>query len=875
MLKKIIGVFVGVFFLVLGAVVAIPFLFKDEINAMIKEQINKELLADVEYSSYDLSILRSFPDLYFTLNDLSVVGRGVFEGDTLAAVDKLGLSLELMKLVRSEELLINALYIEHPTILAYQLVTEEGDTLRNYDVLPTTEDEVAQSDLIDIVANEVRLVKANVYYKDFIGGTEFIAKNMNLQAAIEYKDDVADMLVSSKIDGISYSDGSMTYLNDVALDAELGLYADLAKDSFFLRDNVLALNDLKLYADGFVSMPEEGKTRMDLSFSADQSSFKELLSIIPAAYLKDYESLQANGLFTLNGLVKGELTDQTYPAFDVSLNIADGELQYPDLPKGIENINLDARIYNASSDYRQMNLDVPKAKFVLDNEPVELSLYAKQLLLDPWLDLKVKGDLDLSKVPSYYPLEGVNELNGQLHADLQFKGLLSNVENERFDQVDFAGDLAMKQLRVDAEDLPMAVNVDELDLQFNPAYGDLKAKNLRIGESDFQLDGQVENMINYLFADGTVKGNLDIQSQYINLNELIGEDESEDETTSTATKVPANIEFTSSLTAKEVYYDGLKMSNVGGKLKVEDEVLSLQNLSANMLGGSAQINGSYATKNTEKPVMNLAYKVNKFDIKQTFEQLNTVQAIAPIAKYLTGSFSTDMELSSFLNNDMSLDLSALSGLGEVRIPYATFNDLPIFQKVSETVKLPAFDKPTLNNAWTILKFEDGKVNVEPFEVKMKDVTMQLVGSNGFDKSIDYQIKLNVPSDKFGGAAGLANDFLAKQNIPLLNLSVPQSLTFHLNVGGMMNAPTVSIAKVTADQSDKGVKEQLKENLQNQLDNAKEQAKEEVDKVKENIQNQVDDAKDKAKEEAQKEVDKVKEDIKENIKDKFKGKGFGW
>lgn len=875
MLKKIIAVFIGLFFLLIGAVVAIPFLFKDEINAMIKEQINKELLADVDYSSYDLSIVKSFPDLYFTLNDLSVVGRGVFEGDTLAEVDEVGISLELMKFLRSEELLINALYIEHPKVLAYQLVTEEGDTLRNYDILPTTENEVAQSDLIDIVANEVTLVQANIYYMDFISGTEFIAKNMNLQAAIEYKEDIADMLVESSVEGLSFSDGSMSYLSDVALNAALGIYADLERDSFFLRDNELSLNALKLYADGFVSMPEDDLTRMDLSFSADQSSFKELLSIIPPAYLKDYESLKADGLFTLKGMVKGDMQGDAYPAFDINLNVANGNIQYPDLPMGIEKINLDARFYNASSDYRQMSLDLPQASFVIDNEPITLSLYAKQLLLDPWLDMKVKGDLDLSKVPSYYPLEGVKEIAGQLHADLSFKGLLSHVENEKFDQVDFKGDLAMSQVKIDAEDLPMPVEVEQIDIAFTPAYGDLQAKNLQVGQSDFQLDGKLENMINYVFADGTLKGNLDIQSNSINLDELIGEDESEESTASTATKVPANIAFTSSLNANEVFYDGLKMSNVKGQLKVEDEVLNLQNLSANMLGGSAQINGSYATKNTDKPSMDLAYKINKFDIKQTFEQLNTVQAIAPLGKYLTGSFSTDMALSSLLNNDMSLDLSALSGLGEVRIPYATFNDLPMFQKVSEVVKLPAFDKPSLNDAWTVLKFEDGKVNVEPFEVKMKDLKMQIVGSNGFDQSIDYQIKLNVPSDKFGGAATLANDFLAKQNIPLLNLAVPQSLTFHLNVGGMLTEPKVTIAKVTADQSDKGVKDQLKENLQNQLNDVKEQAKEEVDKVKENVQEQVEDAKDKAKEEAQKEVDKVKEDIKENIKDKFKGKGFGW
>jgi hypothetical protein len=376
-----------------------------------------------------------------------------------------------------------------------------------------------------------------------------------------------------------------------------------------------------------------------------------------------------------------------------------------------------------------------------------------------------------------------------------------------------------------------------------------------------------------VLADGTAKGNLNIVSNSINLDQLMGDESQESSETSTATKVPSNLDFTTSLKANKVYYDGLEMNNVDGGVQISNETLVLDKLAANMLGGSAKINGSYSTKDTDKPALTFAYDIEKFDIKQTFEYFNAVKAIAPMAKYLTGNFSTDMSLNSFLNNDLSLDLAALNGLGEVRIPYATFNDLPIFQKVSEAINLPAFDKPSLNNAWTVLKFEDGKVNVEPFQIKMKDIVMDVQGSNGFDQTIDYTMKLSVPSDKFGGAASLANDFLSKQKIPIFNLAVPQQLTFHLNVGGILDNPTVSIVKVTADQGDKGIKDQIKDNVKDQLDNAKEQAKEEVEKVKEEIKGNFIGSKDKLKEDAEIEIDKAKEDLKETVKDKLKG--FGW
>jgi hypothetical protein len=78
MLKKIIIGLAVFFILAIGTIIAIPFLFKDEINAAIKEEINNSLNAKVDYGKYDLSLLRSFPNFSFQLSEFSIVGSGRF-----------------------------------------------------------------------------------------------------------------------------------------------------------------------------------------------------------------------------------------------------------------------------------------------------------------------------------------------------------------------------------------------------------------------------------------------------------------------------------------------------------------------------------------------------------------------------------------------------------------------------------------------------------------------------------------------------------------------------------------------------------------------------------------------------------------------------
>lgn len=925
MFKKFLIGFLIFFVLLVGAIVTIPFVFKDKINAKIKEQINKELLADVAYSSYDLSILRSFPDLFFTLEDLIIVGRGDFAGDTLAKVKEVGLDLELMKVIRGEELQINGILIDEANFLAYKLINEAGDTVSNYDILPPTNSESANRSLIDINVEDFVIKNSNIYFVDGSSGMEFHLKNinsvseikyinekadvksnfslgsldykdlnsgmqvffeaLNSTATIAYSEEFATLNAKSDFGALSYFDGSSQLLKTAKLVTDLNIEADLINSIYAFSNTEIAINALKIYLEGVVGFPNDQTTSIDLKFNADKSSFKELLSLIPAEYLKDYEGLKASGNFTLNGLVKGDLSDTETPTFDINLMIENGVVQYPDLPSAVENINLSLNVKNTTSNIENTSVTIPQASLKVAEETVTFSLKADNVLDDPFVDLRAKGKLDLKRVPEFYPIEGVTRIGGLINAAISFKGLLSAVEKEEYGNIDFGGTLLIDDLLYDAADLPLPVSVKKMSLKFSPRDADLIADGIVLGKSDFNATGRLENIINYVLSDGTVKGSLNLTSKHINLDELLGDDTADSEvSSSTATKVPDKIDFQTQLSAAEVLYDGLLIKNIYGALAVKDERLELKKLSADMLGGTAKINGTYSTKNTEKPEIALTYDIQNFDIQQSFTYFNTAKAIAPLAKYLTGSFSTDMSLTSLLNNDLSLDFAMLKGLGKITVPYASFTELPMFNKIRETLKLPTFDKPALNNAWTILKFEDGQVKVEPFQIKMKDIVMDMEGTNSFDQTINYEVKMSVPSDKFGGAASLANDFLSKQKIPLLNLSVPQILNFHLNVSGAMTNPVVKIVKITTGDGDKGIKDQLKDQVQEQFNQVKDdltiKAKEEADKAKAQAQAEVDKAKAQAqaeaakvKQKAQEEIEKAKDDIKENVKDKIKG--FKW
>ena len=107
-------IFVGLllFLVVLVAAIALaPLLFKDKIKQALDRQLAERVAAKVEYdpANVSLSLFRSFPDLSLSIDELRVIGQDSFARDTLAYLPALRVGLDLMSVVRGEQIKIKSI----------------------------------------------------------------------------------------------------------------------------------------------------------------------------------------------------------------------------------------------------------------------------------------------------------------------------------------------------------------------------------------------------------------------------------------------------------------------------------------------------------------------------------------------------------------------------------------------------------------------------------------------------------------------------------------------------------------------------------------------------------------------------------------------
>jgi len=65
--------------LIIGALILVPYMFKDRLVDMVKENVNSSLDANVDFGDFDLTIFQNFPDFSFQVEEISLEGIGQFD----------------------------------------------------------------------------------------------------------------------------------------------------------------------------------------------------------------------------------------------------------------------------------------------------------------------------------------------------------------------------------------------------------------------------------------------------------------------------------------------------------------------------------------------------------------------------------------------------------------------------------------------------------------------------------------------------------------------------------------------------------------------------------------------------------------------------
>jgi hypothetical protein len=377
-------------------------------------------------------------------------------------------------------------------------------------------------------------------------------------------------------------------------------------------------------------------------------------------------------------------------------------------------------------------------------------------------------------------------------------------------------------------------------LDFTPQFVELTKFDAVIGKSDIQADGKIENMLQYVFKNELLKGQFNMHSKLMDLNELMTPADtakkpaSAPATASSVIAVPANIDFSLHSDIARMLYDKIEITNVAGLLHVANNTIDLSELKMNMLDGSLKMSGSYNTSNIKKPHVDFKnLDITGWDIQKTFKAFNTVQKLAPVAEHATGTFSSALSFVTDLDQTMSPLMNTLTGKGNLKTNKVVVSDFGPLSKLGDALKMDQFKKMDVSNLDISYEFRNGRVYVKPFDMNTSGITSKVEGSTGFDQTVDYSIKMLIPTANMPSQAKDAiNGAFSKLNgMAGTNVSLGDKAKVTALMGGTVTKPTVKIVPTGMEGSVKdNVKDQVKAAVGQEIDKGKAEARAKADKI---------------------------------------------
>ncbi len=773
MKKKITRISAIVLILLIALFIGLPYVIESKAGDLLKDNVNKGINGRFDFAELSMSLYSDFPYTRIRLSEVSLINSKPFEGDTLFSAAAIELKMGISEFFESAE---DPIEIEELQIISALLSLKiDSSEVGNYNISRSGPDNATAgtdepSPVLSIGSYKIN--NTRISYLDNASGYYLELDSLNHEGSGDLSEAVSRL--KTKTNGVvSFKMDDNTYLERNRLVLESMIEIDLENNRYSFKDGQAVINRLPVLLNGSLKVQEEGQ-QLDLTFKTISSDFKNFLALIPEKYSRDISQLQTRGSFDLEGNISGLLSDETIPQFDIQLTARDASFKYPDLPKSVDNINLDLVLKNETGLLENTTIEIVNTSFRIDQDRFQLDALISQLTGNTGVKSRLKGSIDLGNLAQAYPVPSSLDMQGLLRGELSSAFRLSDIENNNYKKIELDGTIDISGLNYAFEALPHPLKIHTMHAALNPKTIEIEEVAGITGSTDFSANGELRNALGYIFSNEVLRGNFEMRSNSFVVSDFVQEDSKSSESEGEESfEVPTQLDLNLNAIVGKAIYDNIVLYDLAGNLRIKDEVITFKEISSRMLDGRVIFDGMLSSRDGI-PSFEMALDMSRLNIAKTFEKMEVMKLLGPAASALEGRWNSKMSLSGNLTEQLDLDMNSLSGNMVAEVLTATVNaqKTPVTNLLNTRLNFIDLDKLDLSGLKTSLSFDEGQVRVKPFTLRYEDVAIEFSGGHSFANTLDYQLTFDVPAKYMGEdvnrlLASIEDDSLEDITVPVI------------------------------------------------------------------------------------------------------------
>ena len=356
------------------------------------------------------------------------------------------------------------------------------------------------------------------------------------------------------------------------------------------------------------------------------------------------------------------------------------------------------------------------------------------------------------------------------------------------------GYIQFGQLQSFSKNFPLQIKMYDTKLGLKNNLLILNNANVRIGESDALVSGNIKTSnLNHQTTNNFIQGNLDIKSNYLNLNELKKallyklnhqpkiatnmneqllnlenlenslntlEEKKLSAVKDQLLKVPTNCDLSISLNADKIDFRKIKMQNVDGEIRLKDEK-ALVDFSTRTNMGDIFGNLTYKFYSNRKADVFLNFRTNRIHVGELTNAFPEIQTLFPLLKDMNGVLDTKIISYFPLNSNVEIDLSSLYATCSLKGDKMVLLTNDIYHQIAQKLRFKDKKKNVIEHMDVDFIVKDRNIDVFPFVLDIDRCKFVVGGQHNMDMNFSYHIdvlKSYIPIDFGVNLKGKPGDF---------------------------------------------------------------------------------------------------------------------
>lgn len=731
---------------------------KKEILSSILTQLNKNLNGQITAGSMEPTLLKSFPGVSVSLNDVLLRDSlwAQHKHDLLKAKD-INVSLNVLSLIVGN-VNISRIAINDAAVYIYTDSTGYSNT-SIFKSKPKTEDKKSSP---KSAALEVGKIDFNHVSLILDNKKRFKLFNFNIdqiQGRMQYPDSgwTGKIKLKTQVNNFAFNTGKGSFLKDKSLEGTLSAHYSRELDAVILDPEILNIGGHPFKIGAKIDLD---KSAFAISIAVDKILFRDVALLLSPNISSKLLKFGIEKPIDIRGNIiddgSGKYGD---PLIRVGIKVRDNILS---IPAG--------KLTAANFDGSFTNQDTAKGIIGDENSVIKFrNLTAKYfnapIRIDTFTVNNLARPIATGLVTSQFPLTNLNNSLGT--QDFEFKAgtadlrlyCQADIDNFRFTKPVISG--GIKIANADIMYLPRKLHLvkSALNIIFNQNNLSIQDGHFQLGKSELNVSCSIANFANlYYYDPEKILVNLKMHSPQLYLNEFmpfLGPRNTQKKTASgssmkTASKQLSNVlevsKMNINLTVGKAIYDKFLAKNLAADISLRGEGVFFNKISVEHAGGTLALNGSIIQQ-TSSNAFKINSKISHVSVKDFFYSFDNFGQNTITNKNLKGYLSSLVDISGRISHTGKILPRSISGQVIFNLNNAALVNFEPMVKVGKF----AFANRNLSNVEIkkldgTLNIQGDKINISPMQINSSAMNFNVKGiyALGAGTNVEMDIPLRNP-----------------------------------------------------------------------------------------------------------------------------------